>query len=95
MSLDKATVSRIARLARIRVADADLERLGDELNNILEWIEQLNQVDTADVTPLTSVVEIQLPQRQDSVPDGGHQDHVLRNAPESEQGFFVVPKVVE
>jgi aspartyl-tRNA(Asn)/glutamyl-tRNA(Gln) amidotransferase subunit C len=95
MSLDKATVSRIARLARIRVADADLERLGDELNNILEWIEQLNQVDTADVPPLTSVVEIQLPQRQDSVTDGGHQDHVLRNAPESEQGFFVVPKVVE
>ena len=95
MSLDKATVSRIARLARIRVADADLERLGDELNNILEWIEQLTQVDTADVPPLTSVVEIQLPQRQDLVTDGAHQDRVLRNAPESEQGFFVVPKVVE
>ena len=95
MSLDKATVSRIARLARIRVTDVDLECLGDELTNILGWVEQLNQVDTVDVPPLTSVVEIQLPQRQDSETDGARPDRVLGNAPETEEGFFVVPKVGE
>ncbi|MBH62898.1 MAG: Asp-tRNA(Asn)/Glu-tRNA(Gln) amidotransferase GatCAB subunit C [Alphaproteobacteria bacterium] len=95
MSLDKATVSRIARLARIRVADEDLERLGNELSNILGWVEQLNEVNTDDVPPLTSVVEMQIPQRRDAVTDGAYRDKVLGNAPESEEGFFVVPKVVE
>lgn len=95
MSLDKATVSRIARLARIRVADDDLEQLVGELTNILGWVEQLNEVDTAEVRPMTSVVEMQLPWRQDVVTDGDQVEKVLDNAPRTEEGFFVVPKVVE
>ena len=95
MSLDKATVSRIARLARIRVPDEDLERLGGELDNILSWVEQLGEVDTSDVPPMTSVVEMRLSKREDAVTDGAYPEKVLGNAPESEAGFFVVPKVVE
>ena len=95
MSLDKATVSRIARLARIRVPDEDLEQLGAELTNILGWVEQLNEVDTADVPPMTSVVEMQLPRRRDVVTDGAYNEKILGNAPNTEEGFFVVPKVVE
>ena len=95
MSLDKATVSRIARLARIRLPDEDLERLGGELDNILSWVEQLGEVDTSDVPPMTSVVEMRLPKREDAVTDGAYPEKVLGNAPESEAGFFVVPKVVE
>ena len=67
----------------------------DELNNILNWIEQLGEVDVEDVEPMTSVVETSLPMREDVVTDGGIQDKVLANAPKSEDGFFVVPKVVE
>jgi aspartyl-tRNA(Asn)/glutamyl-tRNA(Gln) amidotransferase subunit C len=95
MSLDKATVSRIARLARIGVPDEDLEQLGAELTNILGWVEQLNEVDTADVPPMTSVVEMQLPRRRDVVTDGAYNEKILGNAPDTEEGFFVVPKVVE
>ena len=95
MSLDKATVSKIARLARIRVPDADLESMVDELTNILSWVEQLNEVDTVDVPPMTSVVEMQLPQREDVVTDGGYPDKVLGNAPRTQERFFTVPKVVE
>ena len=95
MSLDKATVSKIARLARIRVPDEDLELLGAELTNILGWVEQLNEVDTAGVPPMTSVVDMQLPSRRDVVTDGAYSEKVLGNAPHIEEGFFVVPKVVE
>ena len=95
MSLDKATVSHIARLARIRVAGAELDALATELSNILTWIEQLNEVDTAEVPPMTSVVEMTLPRRLDEVNDGGCRDDILANAPESAAGFFVVPKVLE
>lgn len=95
MSLDKATVSRIARLARIRVPDEDLEQMVGELTNILSWVEQLNEVDTSDVPPMTSVVEMKLPERKDVVDDGGYRKRILGNAPRSEDGFFTVPKVVE
>lgn len=95
MSVDKATVRHIAKLARIKVADADLDHLAGELSNILAWVEQLNEVDTADVPPMTSVVEVELPRRADTVTDGGRPDEILANAPVTAAGFFVVPKVIE
>ena len=95
MSLDKATVAGIAHLARIRVPEDRLEGLAGELNNILGWIEQLSEVDTDGVAPMTSVVEMEIPQREDIVTDGGYQDRVLANAPDTAEGYFVVPKVIE
>jgi aspartyl-tRNA(Asn)/glutamyl-tRNA(Gln) amidotransferase subunit C len=95
MSLDKATVAHVARLARIRLDDKDLEPLAGELSNILTWIEQLGEVDTEGVPPMTSVVEHSLRQRPDEVTDGGYPDKIVANAPAGEDGFFAVPKVVE
>jgi aspartyl-tRNA(Asn)/glutamyl-tRNA(Gln) amidotransferase subunit C len=95
MALDKATVARIATLARIRVAEEELEPLAGELSTTLDWVEQLGEVDTADVPPMTSVAEMTLPMREDKVSDGGAPDAVLGNAPRSARGFFTVPKVVE
>jgi len=95
MSLDKATVAKIARLARIRVDEAEQESLAGELSQILTWIEQLNEVDTDGVEPMTSAVDTPLPMREDVVTDGGDPARVLANAPKSKDGFFVVPKVVE
>ena len=95
MALDQETVRRIATLARIKVPEENLEPLADELNNILGWIEQLSEVDTDDVQPMTSVVETVAPQRPDVVTDGGAPDKVLRNAPQAEDAFYTVPKVVE
>jgi len=99
MSLDKATVARIATLARIKVADGDLDRMAGELQTIISWVEQLNEVDTSGVEPMTSVVEVTLPQRDDVVNDGGYADKILANAREAvregEGGYFTVPKVVE
>ena len=95
MSLDKATVRRIAQLARLRVDDERLAPLAQELNNILGWIEQLNEVDTADVVPMTSVVEMTLARRRDDVTDATTADRIVANAPETAGAFFVVPKVVE
>jgi len=95
MSLDKATVRRIAQLARLRVDEERLAPLAEELNNILGWIEQLNEVDTDDVAPMTSVVDMTLPRRRDEVTDGDRPDQILANAPETDGPFFVVPKVVE
>ncbi len=95
MALDEATVRSIAKLARIRVADDDLPGLANELNNILGWIEQLNEVDTDGVEPLTVVGDAQTPMRQDVVNDGDIRDDVLANAPDAEPEFFTVPKVVE
>lgn len=95
MTIDKNTVTRIAGLARIRIAEEEKEPLARELQGILNWIAQLNEVDTQNVPPLTSVVETTLPQRADNVTDGGYPDAVLANAPKQEAGFFVVPKVVE
>ncbi len=95
MSIDKATVARIARLARIHLPEEDRARLAEELSNILGWIEQLAEVDTDGVAPMTSVVEMTLPRRADAVSDGGCADDILANAPRRDDGFFVVPKVVE
>jgi aspartyl-tRNA(Asn)/glutamyl-tRNA(Gln) amidotransferase subunit C len=95
MSLDKATVATIAHLARLKVPEERLDSLAGELNNILGWIELLSEVDVEGVKPMTSVVEMQIPQRSDEVTDGGYRDRVLANAPEVDQGYFVVPKVVE
>ena len=95
MPLDKATVARIATLARIRLSEAELEPLAAELSGILNWVEQLKEIDTTDVPPMTSVVEMGLPMRGDAVSDGNSREAILGNAPRTEKGFFAVPKVVE
>jgi len=95
MSIDKDTVGKIARLARIRVTEEDKEKLSGELTNILTMIEELNAVDTKGVDPMTSVVQVKMHQREDVVSDGDIQDKILANAPDKAAGFFVVPKVVE
>ena len=95
MSVDKATVEKIARLARLRVPEERKEPIAQELNHILSWIEELNTVDTQGVEPLASVTGHKLPMRVDEVCDGDIAERVLANAPEEASGFFVVPKVVE
>ena len=95
MSLDKATVRRIATLARIDVPEADLAPLADELSRIMGWIEQLQEVDTTTVAPMTGGTDMRLPWRADVVNDGGKPDDVLANAPDPQGPFFTVPKVVE
>jgi len=95
MSVDQKTVRRIAHLARIKVAEEDVPRLEGELNSILHWIEQLNEVDVTGVEPLTSVVAMTMKKRQDVVTDGHYPKDVTTNAPVAEDEFFMVPKVVE
>ena len=95
MSVDTATVRRVARLARIKVTDDEAERMTNELNSILGFVEQLNEVDVAYVEPMTSVVSVQMRRRQDVVTDGEDAAAVTANAPVSEDHFFLVPKVVE
>lgn len=95
MSMDKDTVRKVARLANIEVTDEHIEAMGPQLSGILEWVEQLGEVDTDNVEPLANVVNIDLRLRKDEVTDGECADKVLANAPEETQGFFVVPKVVE
>ena len=95
MSVDIETVRRVAHLARIRVGDAEAERLTGELNEILGFVEQLDEVDVAGVEPMTAAVETVLRQREDVVNDGGQPALVLSNAPDKDDGFFLVPKVVE
>lgn len=95
MALDKATVAHIAALARIKVTAAEQEPLAAELSQILSWIEQLNEVDTRAVEPMTSGGTFPLPMREDVVSDGACREAILKNAPQQAQGFFVVPKVVE
>jgi aspartyl-tRNA(Asn)/glutamyl-tRNA(Gln) amidotransferase subunit C len=95
MQVDEATVRRIARLARIRITDEEARGLESELSGILEWVKQLEEVDTSGVEPMTRVVPIALKQRRDEVTDGNIADDIVRNAPVSDDHFFVVPKVVE
>lgn len=95
MSLDPATVRRIAKLARIRVGEEDVARLQGELNGILGWIEQLSEVDVAGIEPLTGGAQIALRLRADAVTDGQVANAVLANAPDRAGAFFTVPKVVE
>ena len=95
MSVDQKTVRHIARLARIAVQDDELEALAKELNGILDWVEQLGEVDTAEVEPMTSAVAMAMKMRDDVVTETNLQKEVTRNAPGVEDGFFVVTKVVE
>lgn len=95
MSLDKATVARIAHLARIKLAPDQIDPMVNELNAILTWVEQLSELDTENVPPMTGVEHEGLRQRVDEVSDGGNAGAVLGNAPEAVSGFYVVPKVVE
>jgi aspartyl-tRNA(Asn)/glutamyl-tRNA(Gln) amidotransferase subunit C len=95
MSVDADTVRRIARLARIAVAEPEVEHLQAELNAMLAFVEQLNEVDVRGIEPMTSVIPMALKMREDKVTDGGIADDVLRNAPVSEDHFFLVPKVIE
>lgn len=95
MSLDQKQVQHIARLARLKVPEAELAALGDELNNILGFMEQLNAVNTEGVAPLSSVVGQNMPLRPDVVTEGDQPDAILANAPAKAEHFFVVPKVVE
>ncbi len=95
MSVDQNTVRRIARLARIAVTDEDVPHLQGELNAILSFVEQLDEVDVAGVEPMTSVTPMTMKKRADGVTDGGYPDQIVRNAPATEDNFFVVPKVVE
>jgi aspartyl-tRNA(Asn)/glutamyl-tRNA(Gln) amidotransferase subunit C len=95
MSVDAATVRRIAHLARIAVAEDEVEHLRGELNTILAFVEQLSEVDVEGVEPMTSVIPMAMRKRPDEVTDGGIPDDILKNAPVAQDGFFVVPKVVE
>jgi aspartyl-tRNA(Asn)/glutamyl-tRNA(Gln) amidotransferase subunit C len=95
MSVDAATVKRIARLARIAVADQDVLHLQGELNAILDFVAQLDEVDVSGVEPMTSVTPMTMKKRQDGVTDGDIADKIVRNAPATEDHYFVVPKVVD
>lgn len=95
MQVDEKTVRRIARLARIKVTDEEAEGLRSELSGILDWVRQLDEVDTKNVEPMTRVVAQDMKKRADKVTDGEIAADIVRNAPMSEDNFFVVPKVVE
>jgi aspartyl-tRNA(Asn)/glutamyl-tRNA(Gln) amidotransferase subunit C len=95
MAITRETTLKVAKLARINVPDAEVDKLTGELDKIMGWIEQLNEVNTKGVEPLASVVEASLALRKDVVTDGNQQAGVLQNAPESAAGFFVVPKIIE
>ena len=95
MSVDTATVAKIAALARLKVSDEELAAMVPELNGILAWVEQLGEVDVTGVEPMTAVIANTLRLRDDVVTDGGVRDAVLANAPAPEHGFFGVPKVIE
>lgn len=95
MSVDIATVKRVARLARIAVSEEDASRMAGELNNILGFVEQLNEVDVSGVEPMTSVIPMEMKKRQDGVTDGNKAADIVANAPATDENFFLVPKVVE
>ena len=95
MSVDIATVKRVAHLARIAVSDEDEERMTGELNVILGFVEQLNEVDVSGVEPMTSVIPMEMKKRQDAVTDGDKAADIVANAPATQENFFLVPKVVE
>ena len=95
MSLTEKEVRKIAKLSRIKLKDEEIGHFQTELSNILDWVEQLQEVDTDDVPPMSSVVNMQAPIRKDKVTDGNCRDDVIVNAPDSQYGCYVVPKVVE
>ena len=95
MSVDIKQVRHIAKLARIAMSDGEVEAMVPELNNILSWVEQLGEVNTDGVEPLTAVIDNKLRLRDDGVTDGDRREDVLANAPAAQHGFFAVPKVIE
>jgi aspartyl-tRNA(Asn)/glutamyl-tRNA(Gln) amidotransferase subunit C len=95
MSVDLPTVKRVARLSRIAVSEADAQRMAGELNAILGFVEQLNEVDISGIEPMTSVLPMAMKKRADIITDGGKADDILANAPARDGGYFLVPKVVE
>lgn len=95
MSIDTATARKVAKLARIRVREADLPKLAEQLSGILGFMEQLNEVDVTGIEPMVSVTPMRLARRADVVTDGNIQGQILANAPDAREGFFAVPKVVE
>ena len=95
MSIDVETARKVAKLARIKVEDEDLPALAADFSRILDFVEQLNEVDVEGVEPMTSVTPMRLKRREDVVTDGGHPEQILSNAPDAREGFFAVPKVVE
>ena len=95
MAVDQDTVKRIAKLARLSLDEEQIAAMETELNALISWVEQLQEVDVEGVAPLTSVVESRLKMREDAVTDGGYAADLMKNAPQSENHFFVVPKVVE
>src|SRR5690349_21637799 len=95
MSVDEATVRHVAKLARIAVSDAEVQKLAPELSNILGWVEQLGEVNVEGVAPMTAVIPNRLRLREDVVTEPDRRDEILANAPAAEHGFFAVPKVIE
>ncbi len=95
MAVDAQTVRRIGRLARIRIEEAEVAKYQTELNNILDFVEQLGEVNVDGVEPMTSVTPMQLRRREDRVTDGGYPEKIVANAPVTEDNFFMVPKVIE
>jgi len=95
MSLNKSTLERVAYLARIKIDNSEIDKMTEELNNIMKWVEALNEVDIEDVQPMTGVSSMTLREREDKVTDGGLEDKILNNAPEKIDGSFTVPKVIE
>ena len=95
MSVNEQQVRHVAKLARLALSDAEIDKMVPELNNILGWVEQLGEVDTDGVEPLTAVIDLKLRLRDDVVNDGDVRDKVLLNAPDAQHGFFAVPKVIE
>ncbi len=95
MKVDQATVRHIARLARIKVSNEEAKSLESELSNILQWVEQLNEVDTENIDARHRVIPMAMKKRTDTISDGGYPEDILKNAPERSDNFFVVPKVVE
>ncbi|HEV2044235.1 MAG TPA: Asp-tRNA(Asn)/Glu-tRNA(Gln) amidotransferase subunit GatC [Sphingomicrobium sp.] len=95
MSVNDSQVRHVAKLARLALSDAEIDKMVPELNNILGWVEQLGEVDTDGVEPLTAVIDLKLRLREDVVTDGDMRDAVLANAPDAQHGFFAVPKVIE
>ena len=95
MQINEATVRKIAHLARIKLTDQETKALESELSSILEWVEQLNEVETDGIPAMTSAVEAEMKKRQDKITDGGYAHRITQNAPKEEDHFFLVPKVVE
>ena len=95
MSVNEQQVRHVARLARLALGDDEIAKMVPELNNILSWVEQLGEVDTDGVEPLTAVIDNQLRLRDDVVNDGNVREDILKNAPDAQHGFFAVPKVIE